>query len=202
MQPGDEAVGAILAGGLGARIGGAKAIVELAGRPLISYPAAVLRDALRDVVVLAKPDSELPELTGVVRWNEPPQPRHPLVGIVAALRQAARPVLVCAADMPFVTRELLAAILTAERGEAPAVIPIVGGALQPMLALYLPGALEPLSEAVGAAVPEPLREAVMRLGPRLLEMTDERPFFNVNSPADLLSAEAILSPGRYPNVKS
>jgi molybdopterin-guanine dinucleotide biosynthesis protein A len=36
-------VGAILAGGGGRRIGGDKAIVELHGRPLISYPLETVR---------------------------------------------------------------------------------------------------------------------------------------------------------------
>ena len=65
--------------------------------------------------------------------------------------------------------------------------------MQPTLALYLPAALQPLSDAAGASVLPPLREAVARLPPRLLEVADERPFFNVNSAGDLRSAAAILA---------
>ena len=46
MRVRTRAVGAILAGGGGRRIGGDKAIVELHGRPLISYPLEAVREAL------------------------------------------------------------------------------------------------------------------------------------------------------------
>ena len=42
-------------------------------------------------------------------WIEPAEPAHPLVGIVHALApRGGRPVLVCAADLPFVTPATLA----------------------------------------------------------------------------------------------
>ena len=78
-------IGVILAGGLGQRIGGAKAVVELGGRPLIAYPLAALAAALSDVAVIAKADTELPMLPGITVWIEPDAPRHPLLGIAEAL---------------------------------------------------------------------------------------------------------------------
>jgi molybdopterin-guanine dinucleotide biosynthesis protein A len=130
-------IGVILAGGLGRRIGGAKANVELRGRPLICYPMNALRGALADVVVVAKADTELPRsLAGVPVSIEPSVPRHPLAGIVYALGLAAgRAVLVCAADMPFVTPALVARIARTDPAGAPAVVPTGGGELQPLLAL-------------------------------------------------------------------
>ena len=58
-------LGAILAGGGGRRIGGDKAIVELQGRPLISYPLEAVREALGQVAILAKADTKLPYVSGV-----------------------------------------------------------------------------------------------------------------------------------------
>ena len=55
-------LGAVLAGGSGARMGRGKATLELAGRPLISYPLAALIEARLETVVVAKRDSELPDL--------------------------------------------------------------------------------------------------------------------------------------------
>ena len=47
-------------------------------------------------------------MSGVTVWIEPEHPRHPLVGIVQALALAdGRPVLVCGADLPFVSAELV-----------------------------------------------------------------------------------------------
>ncbi len=203
----DEPIGVILAGGRGTRIGGAKATVELLGRPLIAYPAASLQGVLADVAVIAKADTAIPPLPGVARWTEPATPRHPLVGIVAALgRAAGRPVLVCAADMPCVTRALLDSILAADPRGAPAVVPSTGGALQPMLALYLPAALEPLRGVLERGELGPLRGTVERLEPRRIEAQDRTPFFNVNSPDDLAAAADRLMGagprGDHPNVKS
>jgi molybdopterin-guanine dinucleotide biosynthesis protein A len=55
-----EPIGVVLAGGLGRRIGGAKATVELDHRPLLSYPLEAISAVLPEVAITAKPDSELP----------------------------------------------------------------------------------------------------------------------------------------------
>jgi molybdenum cofactor guanylyltransferase len=176
-------IGAILAGGRGARLGGAKALTELGGRPLIAWPLAALAAALDDVVVVAKADTPLPELDVEV-WTEPEEPAHPRAGIVHALSAAGeRAVLVCAADMPFVTPELVADIAAAEG--MPAVVPRAAGRLQPLLARYEPAALLPLRAAPAA---EALTATVESLRPRLLDYPEETAFFNVNSAADLASA--------------
>ena len=101
-------IGAVLAGGRARRLGGDKALLEVAGRPLVAWPLAALAAALAEVVVVAKRDTPLPELGDVEVWHEPDQPHHPRAGIAHALERAAgRPVLVCAADMPLVTPELV-----------------------------------------------------------------------------------------------
>jgi molybdopterin-guanine dinucleotide biosynthesis protein A len=190
-----DPIGVILAGGLGRRIGGSKAAVELRGQPLISYPLSALSAALADVAIIAKADTELPSIPGVTVWIEPVAPRHPLVGIVQALALAGdRPVLACAADLPFVTAELVRRIANTDPGDAPAVVPTSGGALQPTLALYLPSAAALLARSLGADLP--LRDEIAAIGPRLLEVSDPDVFFNVNTPDDLLRAAAMLDRAR------
>jgi molybdenum cofactor guanylyltransferase len=189
-------IGAVLAGGAGRRIGGGKAIVELHGRPLLAYPVAALRAVLDDVVVVAKPGSELPDLPdGVAVWTEPEQPRHPLAGVVHALREAGgRSVLVAAGDLPFVGRELIERLAGEPAGGAPAVVPFAAGRLQPLLARYEPAALAPLEQALADPRPAPLTDAVAALRPRVIELADDRAFFNVNLPEDLLTATAMMDP--------
>jgi molybdopterin-guanine dinucleotide biosynthesis protein A len=187
-----DPIGVILAGGQGRRIGGSKAIVELCGRPLISYPLAALRASIGDVAVIAKADTELPSMPGVTVWIEPELPRHPLVGIVQGLALAAeRPVLACGVDLPFVTPELIARIAGTDPLGAPAVVPRSEGGLQPLPALYLPAALNLLgrSARIGNA---PLRELVAAIGPRLVDVDDRDAFFNVNVPEELLQAAAMI----------
>lgn len=204
-----DPIGVVLAGGAGRRIGGAKAIVELRGTPLLLYPLRALQAVLAEVAVVAKLDSALPPLPGVPVWTEPPEPAHPLAGIVYALRrlvppgaagdaEPARAILVCAGDLPFVDPALVERIARAEASGAPAVVPRVGGRLQPLLARYEPAALAPLAAALARQPAPPLSAAVTALTPRLLELgeDDERSFFNVNAPEDLLTAAALLDRAR------
>ena len=188
-------IGAILAGGSGERLGArSKAALTVAGRPLAAYPAAALEDVCEVVAIVCKPDTELPGLPGVERWDEPAEPRHPLTGIVHALEHAGEAVLVCAADMPFVTadacRSLVTSPASAVAGEGPAaVVAIAGGVLQPTFGLYTSAALDGLRSAdrdgsLTAAV-EALEPARVALPAALVR--------SVNTPDDLAAAEAELS---------
>ena len=184
-------IGVVLAGGAGRRIGGDKAIVELEGRPLLHYPLTVLRAVLDDVAVVAKPSTVLPALDAdVAIWLEADEPRHPLAGIVHALRCAGgRPVVVVAGDMPFVTRSLVASLARERARGAVAVVPRASGRLQPLCARYDPRALTALAACDFTA---PLRDVVAGLSPRIVEWPDDEPFFNVNHPEDILQAAALL----------
>ncbi|HET6831834.1 MAG TPA: NTP transferase domain-containing protein, partial [Solirubrobacterales bacterium] len=127
---------AIMAGGRGRRMGGPKAGAELAGRPLISYPIAAARAAGLEPLVVAKPDSELPALDCEV-LAEPPEPIHPLTGIIAALEYVDEPVVVVACDVPLVPAALIAVLAVRED---PLVVPADPGP-QPLIARYDPGLL-------------------------------------------------------------
>jgi molybdopterin-guanine dinucleotide biosynthesis protein A len=173
-------------------MGGSKALVELNRRPLISYPIDALWRALGNVAIVAKIDTKLPSMPGVAVWVEPDHPRHPLVGIVHALGVAeGRPVVVCAADMPFVTPEAIERIAGTDPGPGGAVVASADGAPEPLLACYHPRALPPLSELLSRG-PGPMREAVESLRPVLYEVPNPDVVFNINSPSDLLQAAAMI----------
>jgi molybdopterin-guanine dinucleotide biosynthesis protein A len=187
-----DPVGVILAGGEGTRMGGSKAIVNLNGRPLISYPLEAMWRALGHVAIVAKIDTELPSVAGVTVWIEPDEPRHPLLGIVHALGLADdRPVLVCPVDLPFVSSGLIRKLAVAGRGSGTAVIATLPGRTQPLLGRYEPEALEPLISALQRPR-VPVREAVEALHPTLYEVEDANELFNLNAPDDLLQASAML----------
>lgn len=181
-------MGAVLAGGSGRRLGAtSKPAVLLAGRPLVSYPVEAMRQVCDQVLVVCKADTPLPSLPAVDgRWDEPDEPRHPLTGIIHALQQADGPVLVCAADMPFVTTEVLRTLL---KPSTAAVVATTNGRLQPVLALYRPMVLHRLNEAASDA---PLTRTVEALEPATVEVP-EAVTFSVNTPEDLRAAEARLS---------
>jgi len=191
-----EALGVVLAGGRGSRLGGAKALAELAGRPLIAHPLAALAAAGLEAVGVAKRGSELPPLAcRVVR--EPEQPRHPLAGVVAALRAAGgRPLVVLACDMPFVPPQLLAELAAAPE---PLVLPAPCGRPEPFPARLAPSLLPALERALVRE--EPLRRTLESLSPHLLGEAElarfgapERLCLSVNDAADLRRAERLLTP--------
>jgi molybdopterin-guanine dinucleotide biosynthesis protein A len=192
-----EPIGVVLAGGSGRRLGGSKAIVRLRGAPLISYPLAAMRAVLRDVAVIAKPQTELPSLQGVTVWIESTTTSHPLAGLIEALWLAAgRPVLSCPLDLPFVTPELIRALARADAGGRPAVVATCRGAMQPLLGCYQPRAAALLQRPnLDGVVPG---EAVAEIGPRLFEVSDEDLLFNVDAPEDLLTAAAMLDRPSWP----
>ncbi|MGI8556883.1 MAG: molybdenum cofactor guanylyltransferase [Solirubrobacteraceae bacterium] len=169
--------GVVLAGGAATRLPG-KPLLELRGRPLISYPLGALHELLEDVVVVAK----VP-LPGLRTWVEPAQPQHPLCGILHALRSArGRAVLVCAADMPAIEAGELRLLVAARRLGTKAIVPRAGGRLQPLCALYEAAALRSLE---GAPAGAPLTATVLALEPLVLERADARPYLNVNTPVEL-----------------
>jgi molybdopterin-guanine dinucleotide biosynthesis protein A len=189
-------IGVVLAGGHSRRIGGAKALAQLGGRPLISYPLAALSAAGLDPVVVAKRQSPLPELNCPV-LREPTLPSHPLCGVIAALHWGGgRPVVVVGCDMPFVTGPLLAWLA----GLDGLVVPEVDDRLQPLPARYEPAHAGALEIALRSG--HSMRKAIAGLEPRIVGEREfqrfgdpSRLFYNVNDPAGLLLAERLLVQG-------
>jgi molybdopterin-guanine dinucleotide biosynthesis protein A len=187
-------VGAVLAGGLSRRMGQPKAVVELAGRPLVARVVSTVGSAGLEPLVVAKPDSPLPPLDCRV-LSEPTEPRHPLTGLVAALgASAGRGVVAVACDMPLVPAKFLRWLAQLE---APAAVCEVGGRLEPLLGRYSPESALVLADALERGVS--MREAVAALSPLVVGEQDiarfgdpERIVFNVNSPEDLRAAERLL----------
>ena len=194
----ERVIGAVLAGGASRRMGEPKALVELAGRPLIAHAVAAVADAGLEPVVVAKPDSPVPDL-GVTILDEPAEPQHPLCGIVAALRYAdTRPVVVIGCDMPLVPPALLG---TLARLADPVATVAIDGEVEPLLARYEPAVEPALMASLRAGTA--LRPAIEALHPRLISESDlsaygdpNRIALNVNSPEDLELARSLLRPER------
>jgi molybdopterin-guanine dinucleotide biosynthesis protein A len=172
-------------------MGGAKPATPLVGRPLISYPLAALRAVCAPVAVVAKRDSPLPEVGyGVELWREPDEPRHPLAGILEALRRAeGRSVVVLACDLPLVTPDLVRALAAAPG--ALAVVARAGDDVQPLCARYEPAALESL-ERFDPSVR--LQAAIAALEPAFIEVPAAA-LLNVNDAEGLAAAERLLTAG-------
>ena len=179
-----EVLGAVLAGGAGRRVGGAKAALQLCGRPLIAYPLQAMRQAGLAPFVVAKRDSALPELDVPV-VHDGSDVLHPLAGILAALDHAGGPVVVVAADMPDLPPQLLRRLVESDPAAA-VVVASVGGELQPLCARYSPAVRDDLERALEAEAP--MRRTVAALRP-LLVATDAAAVRNVNTLDDLATSE-------------
>jgi molybdopterin-guanine dinucleotide biosynthesis protein A len=179
-------IGAVLAGGRGSRLGQeSKPAALLAGRPLVLYPLEALAAVCDRVAVVCKSDTRLPDIRPAERWDEPDEPRHPLAGIVHALERAdGQPVLVCAADMPFVTAEACRS-LTRAQPKALAIVAVSDSVLQPTFALYAPQALETLKQAPPNAS---LTASVEDLNPTRVAFPAQLTR-SINTPEDLADAE-------------
>ena len=181
-------IGAVLAGGAGRRMGGDKPRRMCAGRPLIAWAVAATRAVVPAVVVVAKPDTALPELNVPV-LREPAEPTHPIVGIVHALEHASgAPALIVGADMPLLRPEHLATLLRMRERWGGSVVALEGERYQPLCAIYDPDALDVFRSASPDAR---LTDVVASLDPGRVGFGDGA-LLNVNTSTDLRKAERLL----------
>ncbi len=130
-----DILGAILAGGASTRMGTDKALVDVAGRPMVEWVADALRPVCDPVIVVGRATP----LAGLAAVPDPGTPHQgPLSGLVAAFGVAGeRPVLLVAVDQPWVRAATLRGL--AERVGELAAVPVVGGVRQTTCAAYPPG---------------------------------------------------------------
>ena len=187
--------GAVLLGGASTRMGRDKARLAVGGVPGATRVARVL-DGLFDEVLLAGGDA--PDDAPGRRVPDAPGPVCALRGLVTALSAATRPrVLVVATDMPFLTADLVLALVAWP--EADAVVPRAGGRTHPLCALYARDAVLPVARARLAGDDLALRGVLDAVSTAWLEPGDVarvdpagRSLTNVNTPEELARAEQLL----------
>jgi molybdopterin-guanine dinucleotide biosynthesis protein A/HD superfamily phosphodiesterase len=99
----------ILAGGKGQRLTPDKPLLEIEGRPIIERTVSVA-SSLFDEVIIVTNTPEKYEFLGLPMVADERQGCGPLMGIFSGLRKAKHDAaFVCAADMPFLSEELIRA---------------------------------------------------------------------------------------------
>jgi molybdopterin-guanine dinucleotide biosynthesis protein A len=186
----------ILAGGDGTRIGGAKPLRQLGGKRLIDRAIESAR-LWSDVLGVAVRDPAQAGEIDVPRIIDDPSIEGPLGGLSAALGFAqdlgCDYLLTIAADMPFLPAGL-GSRLWAEIGDSRAAIAASGGELHPVCGLWSVTVLDALPRYLGTGR-RSLKGFAEAVGLRAVEWPIELfdPFFNINSPADLATAERLLA---------
>jgi molybdopterin-guanine dinucleotide biosynthesis protein A len=172
----------------------------MAGRRLIDRVVAAVRTVTHDIVLIANAPDAGAWLPGVPVRRDARTERGSVVGIHSALVGARDIVLVVAWDMPFVSADLLAAIVLRARAGASAVVPEGHNGPEPFCAAYTAECLATIEDAIVrgeyrmsslvARLP-----GVVRLGIDVVSAFGDptRLLFNVNTPADLKTAEQMAA---------
>lgn len=188
--------GVILAGGEGRRMGGVdKALVALAGRPLLAHVLDRLEPQVERVLVSSNGDPARFAGFGcpVVADSEP---QGPLSGVLAALSFAAdrgaSHVVSTPVDTPFLPGDLVPQLLLAAEG-SPEGLAFAADATgdHPATALW-PVALAPALAAFLAAGEAKVTRFTAAHSAARAQFPDPRAFLNLNTPEDLAQAEALL----------
>lgn len=138
---------AILAGGASRRMGRPKAGLSYGGTTLLEHQAGRMSDTFSPVYAVVK-DGEESAGSALVLFDR--TPAHAAIhGLIRALEEVDDRVFVLAVDLPVLTESV--ARLIAERSlasNAPAVVPISDGVLQPLAAVWRRAALQVARESV------------------------------------------------------
>jgi molybdopterin-guanine dinucleotide biosynthesis protein A len=185
----------VLAGGEGSRIGGGKPLVMLGENTRVERALERARAWSNRTVVSLRSADQAGQL-GLPWIADAPGIDGPLAGLASALEwargQGANGLLTIPCDMPFLPDELPQR-LVAGIGEMGAAIAASGGNLHPVCGLWRTAALVEVPTYC-ASGKRSLRGFARHIGFAEVEWpaTARDPFFNINSPADLAAAEALL----------
>src|SRR5215212_7002102 len=140
----------VLAGGAGTRLGGVnKALVEVGGRRVVDRLLDALRPLGREIV-LVNNDGSLEGLPGTVVVRDLEPGAGALMGLFSGLRAVSTPLATATAcDMPFVSTDLLQALVSLAGG-FDAVVPVIGEQPEPLHAVYRTTCVQPIRLALDA----------------------------------------------------
>jgi molybdopterin-guanine dinucleotide biosynthesis protein A len=188
----------ILAGGLSRRMGGGdKCLLPLGDRPLLAHVIERLRPQAGALALNANGDATRFAQFGLsVVADDAADFAGPLAGILAAMdwahgtHSSASAVMTVPADTPFLPRDLAARLKAAG---APA-LARSGGRIHPVVGLWPLALRDGLRRTLRAERVHKVGDWTGRLGPAIVDFPIETvdPFFNINTPDDLIRAAALL----------
>jgi molybdenum cofactor guanylyltransferase len=197
-------LGLVLNGGLARRMGGAdKGLVLLAGRPMIARAIERLGPQCAALAISANRDAARFAAFGLpVLADDPQNFAGPLAGVLAGLEHCVRLtpklayVATLPADAPFAPLDFVVRLQEARRASGAAIaLAASGGRTHPVAALWPVGLASELRRGLTEEGLRKVEAFAARFPLALAEWPCEPvdPFLNVNSPADLARAEALLA---------
>jgi molybdopterin-guanine dinucleotide biosynthesis protein A len=187
---------AILAGGQSSRMGSNKALLKVGGLGMLARTVELLRPLVDDLFICANDPAPYGG-TGLRVVPDVHRDRGAIGGIHAAIRAAAQPCVLCVAcDMPHLAPAVVRLLLGVDAVGADAVVPLVRGLPEPLLALYSRSALPGFERAIAAGRLrvvdglEGLRVRTVAEGDLAAVDPGLQSFLNVNTPDELAAARA------------
>lgn len=183
-------------------MGADKALVELGGKPMVSWVAAALESAECEPLVIGRTTVPL-EIPS--EPDDVPGRAGPAAGLATALRLAdGRDVFLAATDQPFLRSDTIRALCDYD---AVAVVPLDDGRLQTTSALYRAGCLDRLREVMADDPSVSLRALVDAVATRVIRPEewrtwgeDGRSWWSIDTPAEVKKAERWLEKHRESSV--
>jgi len=181
--------------------GGRKALLELAGRPLLAHVRARLEPQVDELLISGEGGAGDFDGHGLMCVPDLlPGHRGPLTGLYSALQYLADRdhgggLVLCPCDAPFLPGDLVQALCEEGRdGTRPVVAVSWQGVLQPTFSMWHVQHLPLVKAAVVEWGIGGLKRVMLSLPHRILEwrVTEPPPFFNVNTPEELDTAAAWL----------
>lgn len=201
--------GVVLAGGRGSRMGGDKGLAKVGDRPMLLHVLRTLSDITDDIIVAVgkgcRPVYQESLGPSVRTVEDRASGRGPLEGLSNAFRDVEREyVAVVPCDVPLLRSGVLELLARRAVGKDGAV-PVVGGYLEPLVAVYRRDAgLKRFEEELETGVGK-VSNALQHMDIRRVDEEDLRvvdglllSFWNVNSKEDLDRAEEIARQGVDP----
>jgi molybdopterin-guanine dinucleotide biosynthesis protein MobB len=183
-------IGALLAGGEARRMGHDKRRLRLAGATLLERNLDFLRGLFPVVALSVRDADQAPDpLPPGVEVVPDIVTGSPLAGLASLLTRFGEPFFTLATDVVFPDAAAVERVLGGYAG-ADVALPVVGGHLEPLHAVYGPGCL-PHIRALLAVGAHSILDLYPLVNVRQIPFTDAHPFFNVNTPGDWAEARRL-----------
>ncbi len=191
----------ILAGGKGLRLGSDKATEKIDAQTLIQHSVKSLLGFGDEIIVVTAPGKTelgLGDFPQVRVVEDSATGKGPIMGIYTGLSASNSELnLVVACDMPFLNLDLIK-FMVSQANACDAVIPRLGGLMEPLHAIYSRSAKNSALELIDSGSFS-LSQLIKRIPVRFVDEGEidvydpERlSFFNINFPEDLVKARQIL----------
>ncbi|HEY8550784.1 MAG TPA: molybdenum cofactor guanylyltransferase [Vicinamibacterales bacterium] len=184
-----SAAAIVLAGGRSSRMGRPKALLPFAGEPLLVHVVRTVRSVVDEVVVVASPDQQLPDVPALI-VRDGVAFQGPVAGLTYGLEAlSAKVAYVTSCDAVFLDPRVMRLVLARIEGHD-AAVPVWNGRLQPLHAAWRRTVLPHLGErlAAGDLRLTDVLDAVraQRIDEREVREIDPEgwSFFNMNTPED------------------